>query len=54
MMRGKNDAEAQKFFKQAKRMKDRAEVNIKKRNFFLASIEIDVANKLLEEGSKFL
>ncbi|MCC7572884.1 MAG: hypothetical protein KO464_05800 [Candidatus Methanofastidiosum sp.] len=53
-MRGNNDVEARKFFKQAKRMKDRAEVNIKKRNFVLASIEIGVANKLLEEGSKFL
>ncbi|HNZ87304.1 MAG TPA: hypothetical protein PKK55_02130 [Methanofastidiosum sp.] len=53
-MRGNNDAEARKLFKQAKRMKERAEINIKKRNFFLASIEIDVANKLLEEGSKFL
>jgi hypothetical protein len=53
-MRGQNDAEARKFFKQAKRMKDRAEANIKKRNFVLASIEIDVANRLLEEGSKFL
>ncbi|KYC53282.1 MAG: hypothetical protein AMQ74_00434 [Candidatus Methanofastidiosum methylothiophilum] len=53
-MIGKNDSEARKFFKQAKRMKERAEINIKKRNFILASIEIDVANRLLEEGSKFL
>ncbi len=53
-MKAKNDAQARRFFKQAKRMKERAEVNIKKRNFVLASIEIDVANRLLEEGSKFL
>lgn len=53
-MKQKNDVQARRFFKQAKRMKERAEVNIKKRNFVLASIEIDVANRLLEEGSKFL
>ena len=31
-MRRNNDSEARKFFRQAKRMKDRAEANIKKRN----------------------
>ena len=44
-MRGRNDSEARKFFRQAKKMKDRAEANIKKRNFVLV-IEIDVANRL--------
>ena len=53
-MIGKNAAEAQIFFKRAKRMKEKAEINIKKKNYVLASIEIDVANRLLEEGSKFL